>query len=59
MTGPYFKNKDEVVDQDGNTLWKRYPNGTEVAIDKEGNETIIKVGTDGATFQQVGAVLPK
>lgn len=59
MTGPYFKNKDEVVDQSGKTLWKRYPNGTETAVDKDGNEVIIKVGTEGITFQQVGGIMPK
>lgn len=57
MTGSYFKNKDEVVDKDGKTIWKRYSNGTEVAVDKDGNEIITKVGTKGATFQQVGGIL--
>jgi hypothetical protein len=56
MTGPYFKNRNEIVDQEGKTLWKRHPQGTEVVFDKDGNEITIKVGTKGRTFQQVGAV---
>ncbi len=57
MTGPYFKNVNEVVDRDGKTIWKRYSNGTEVVFDKEGNEMTLKVGTQGITFQQPGASL--